>query len=205
MNNKLLTIFVSMLFLGGCATMNKSECQNADWKIVGMEDGADGRLPSYIGEHRTACAEYSVKPNLTAYMQGHKIGVRQYCTAPNGFNIGQKGKAYNGVCPQELETQFLDAYEQGYKFYTLNSELDGINYSIKSTHRDILDVKNEISDAEQKIISSDTTEKQRAALLKIIKEHQRTVTHMEAEIHDHLEQKRIVDYELKLLIQRHSY
>ncbi len=202
---KILFLSIVILNLNACASMNKSECLNADWKIIGMEDGADGRLPSYIGEHRTACAGYNIKPNLDTYMQGHNIGILQYCTAQNGFNVGQQGKTYNGVCPQELEIQFLGAYEHGYEYYTLNSELDNIDYSIESKHHDIIDVKHEISNAEQKIISNDTTENQRVNLLEIIKEHQHTVTHMEAEIQEYLEQKLTVDKKLELLDRKYNY
>ncbi len=56
-----------MLLVTGCATMDKSECEQADWRIIGLEDGAEGRPVSYIGRHRKACAEYGIKPNLALY------------------------------------------------------------------------------------------------------------------------------------------
>ena len=29
------------LFLAGCASMDRGECQNANWYAIGLEDGAD--------------------------------------------------------------------------------------------------------------------------------------------------------------------
>ena len=32
-----------LLLLGGCASLDKAECVNADWYTIGLEDGARGR------------------------------------------------------------------------------------------------------------------------------------------------------------------
>ena len=34
---------ICLILLSGCATMNRSECQTADWRMIGLEDGSQGR------------------------------------------------------------------------------------------------------------------------------------------------------------------
>ncbi len=192
MNRKIFIIFTIILFLNGCATMNQSECLNADWRVIGMEDGAEGYLPAYIGEHRTACATYDVAPDLDTYMEGHRIGVKQYCTAANGFSEGQRGDSYNGVCPGNLEAAFLPAYEHGYEHFLLNKELDDAESSMRYRNNDIDDLREEIVGLEAKIISNDTSEAQRANFLERVKQCHAEIGYLEAKIAEHYEDKVIL-------------
>ena len=112
------------LLATGCATLDKSECREADWRTIGLEDGAAGREVSYIGNHRKACAEYGVTPDLAAYRKGHAIGVRQFCTPQNGFNQGRAGRGYSGICPTYLENDFLSAHATGRRLHDLDTEID---------------------------------------------------------------------------------
>ena len=38
----LATTLLALGIMSGCATMNADECRNADWRIVGYEDGLQG-------------------------------------------------------------------------------------------------------------------------------------------------------------------
>lgn len=205
MNYKIFFIFTISLCLSGCATMNQSECLNADWQLIGMEDGAEGRLPAYLGEHRTACATYNVTPDLTTYMQGHNIGVKQYCTVANGFNVGSRGVDYNGVCPANLETVFLPAYEHGYDHYLWNKEIEDAESSIHYKSIEIDDLKEEIADLEKQIISNDTSEAQRASFLERVKQCQTEIGYLEAEIATHHEDKIILSERLSQHNLQHQY
>ena len=93
----LTVLALPVLFAGGCATMNKSECQTADWTMIGMEDGSRGRLSSYIGNHRSACAKFGITPDLDSYQSGHEQGVRHYCTGRNGFARGRPHWTAKGI------------------------------------------------------------------------------------------------------------
>ena len=181
--NKLFFLLTIILFLSGCATMNKSECLSADWKIIGMEDGAEGRLTSYLGEHRSACAPYNVTPSLNTYLVGHRAGIQQYCTPSNGYNVGEQGKKYQGVCPSELEGPFLQAYEHGYEHYALKSELYDIESSIRYKHNKIHNLIEEISQLEKQIISDQTNEARRRELLENVKNCQSQISYLETDIY----------------------
>ena len=162
--------------------MNQAECLNADWRLIGMEDGAGGHLPSYLGNHRSACAYYDVTPNLDAYMSGHKVGVKQYCTAKNGYNEGKRGDTYNGVCPQSLEIDFLPAYEHGYEHYQISKAIRDAESAIRYRNNDINDLNKEILELERNIIKEGTTAKQRTHWLKRIKDCQTQIGYLKAKI-----------------------
>ena len=77
MKSSSLLIALCTLLLGACAAkMSKDECRTVDWRTVGYEDGVAGQPGDRIGEHRRACAEYGVTPDLTAYLAGRTAGLR---------------------------------------------------------------------------------------------------------------------------------
>ncbi len=99
------------LVLTGCATMSKEECVNADWQIIGFEDGASGSPPNRIGVHRKACADYGVVPDKQAYDAGYAEGLLTYCVYDYGLAAGRDGRQANGVCP--IVSDYRAGYEDG--------------------------------------------------------------------------------------------
>jgi len=192
-----LTI-IALLLLGGCATMNQSECVNADWSIIGMEDGAMGRPESYIGNHRSACAKFGVAPDLVTYQAGHDQGVQQYCTERNGYARGRSGNRYNGVCPPDLEKAFLDAHSLGREIYLTNRELQNINASIRGKEKKIENIIITKNEKEQLLIHGNISPTERAILLEETKELERSIGPIDDEIYD-LEERR-KDAEVKLVV-----
>ena len=113
------------LLLAACSssTMNRDECMAVDWRTVGYEDGVAGRAGDRIGEHRKACAEYGVTPNLAAYQAGRAEGLREYCQPHNGYRYGAEGRAYYGACPADLAQPFVEAYDAGHELYVRERRL----------------------------------------------------------------------------------
>lgn len=174
-------LVLSVLLLSGCATLNKDECLNADWRTIGLEDGARGELSSRIGRHREACAKHGVKPDLTAYQQGHAQGVKQFCTASVGFSRGRSGWTYNGVCPANLESDFLKAYEVGFEIYSLNREIQRNKSTITVNDRDIEETQVILNQFESELIADGTTPQRRLELLREIENLQKKIAELEAE------------------------
>lgn len=115
-SKKFLTTFFILLLsihLTGCAGLNERECREADWEMIGFQDGIIGKYANWINSYRSACAEYHIVPNAAAYETGHNRGIKQYCTEDNGFKLGRQGFWYDGVCPTELEPAFLKGYYYG--------------------------------------------------------------------------------------------
>jgi hypothetical protein len=112
---KLVPCLLLILGLAGCASLSKQECLNADWQIIGYEDGAGGQPPNRIGAHRKACADHGVVPVKADYDQGYYEGLRTYCTYNRGLEAGRYGHDENAVCAREGE--YLAGRETGLRSY----------------------------------------------------------------------------------------
>jgi hypothetical protein len=192
------------LLLGGCASMNQSECLNADWQMIGLEDGAKGQSLSYIGNHRKACAEYNISPDLEKYQLGHQQGLQKYCTYAKGFNLGSRGSNYNGVCPPELEENFQIGHQRGREIYALTVELKRTEASIKERYSLLDELVLEIASKEDMIISRKTREVERVLLLMEIKEIQAEIDRLEVDIELFEREKSEISSERNLLKQRYQ-
>ena len=159
-------MLVSGLVVGGCATtLNESECRVADWRTIGYEDGARGASAARIGEHREACAEHGIVPDLAAYRQGRDEGLRQYCRAQNGLRLGERGTAYAGVCPADLEPEFQAAYEAGKRLHDAFSRVRYTKSRIRNKELQLDQVKRARQARQVALVSPGVTPAQRAELL----------------------------------------
>lgn len=161
----LFPMLIGIALLHGCASMNEQECLVTDWRSVGFEDGVAGRTQGSIANYRQACSRHGVTPDLTQYRQGHAEGVEIYCRAGQGFEIGHRGSRYQGVCPANLEPDFLTAYNKGRQLFELESALRSVDNQIASNHRRADYLKKQIASVGLSIISDDTTSEERAELL----------------------------------------
>lgn len=121
---KYLQVFAAGLLalaLWGCGGMSASECELADWRAVGYEDGSRGRSTSAFGQHRKACAKHEVAADFDNYQAGRQAGLREYCKPERGYQEGARGAKYQGVCPADLEPDFYDAFLEGQILFNLES------------------------------------------------------------------------------------
>jgi len=174
-------IFLALL-LAGCATMDKSECRQADWQMIGLEDGAKGHPLNYVSNHRKACAEHGVKPNLDRYRDGHASGLRQFCTAQNGFKRGRTGHQFTDVCPAELRDGFLAGYQTGHELYVLRSEIDQMLSDAKSRETELAELEKRIQNVETILVSGALGTADRKTLLDQFKNLQTEKGGLEIEI-----------------------
>lgn len=61
--------------------------------------------------------EMCVGQALSSLHVKHRAGVHEYCQRSNGYAAGAKGKAYNKICPTDLEPIFLPEFNRGRKRY----------------------------------------------------------------------------------------
>jgi hypothetical protein len=151
--------------LAGCAGMSEQACLTSDWRTVGFEDGTLGRTVGTIGSYRQQCAEHGVAPDLDAYRAGHAEGVQTYCREGHGFEVGRSGAAYQGVCPVDLEANFLAAYNTGRHLYELESALQRVVGQLASNRRAQDDIKKELTAIATSMVSDETTAEQRVAFV----------------------------------------
>ncbi len=108
-----IAVLFSVMLFSGCATMSEQDCRGGDWHQVGLRDGSSGYSVERLASHENACRKYDLSSDKTAYFRGHKEGIRRFCTADNGYDAGIDQRAYNYVCPPELERPFLREYAKG--------------------------------------------------------------------------------------------
>jgi hypothetical protein len=184
MNSKYLNLLavVALFGLGGCASMSADECMTVDWTSIGYEDGSRGYTADRIGSHRKACAKHGVTADLAAYRSGHAQGVEAFCQPGRGFSYGTNGGNYNGICPADMEPEFLEAYNAGHKLYSLRSSLNTANSLIYSKEQELESAEQRIIAAELELINDDTTSERRVELLVELKELSERTGELEAEI-----------------------
>ncbi len=195
---------IASIFLGGCATLNQSECLNANWQMIGLEDGSKGQALSYIGNHRKACAEFNISPDLEQYQRGYAQGLQQYCTYNHGFQRGVRGQSFNNVCPPELEGSFRSGHQHGREIYRLNVEIKQTNRSIKESYQLLDDLADDVIEMKDLIISRDTRKAEKALLLIELLEAHDEIGRLEADVEFLEQQKAEVIYERNLLKQRYQ-
>jgi len=158
----LLTVAATAL-VACSSTMSKDECRTVDWRTIGYEDGVAGRSGERIGEHRKACAEHGVTPDLNAYRTGRAEGLREYCQPHNGYRAGVNGAAYYDSCPPELAPAFVAAYESGRELYVRERRVSDADAAIAYRRREIARLESKLADRTLTVISDIATPEERTA------------------------------------------
>ena len=119
-------IFVAFLpLLTSCASLSEESCRGGDWASIGFRDGANGQLISYINQHREACADYGIVPDVEVWARARLDGLKEYCTPQNVYNLGRRGREMNPVCEANREgLQLANFY--GLRYYEISNEIDDL-------------------------------------------------------------------------------
>ena len=152
--------------LAGCATgMSQQECEVADWYTIGFEDGSRGLPEASVSGHRKSCAEHGIRLDLDAYRSGRQAGLEGYCQPGNAYNLGRKGRGYQGVCPSTVEPAFLDAYGAGKSLYALEQDVRHLRKSLhrKQARMESIDV--EMRDVGLELVAKGVPTERRVVLL----------------------------------------
>jgi len=184
MGSKWAGILAMALALGlsGCASMSGDECVTSDWQTIGFEDGSRGYGSERLGEHRKACAKHGVTPDLQAYRAGRDEGLREFCQPARGYNLGSRGGRYNGVCPAEMEGEFVDAYRAGYHLYELQAAVNSANAQISSKQHELDHIQDTVREKEALLIATETTTQDRILVLADLKDLSERTGQLETEI-----------------------
>ncbi len=187
---------ISLLGLSGCATMSADECVTSDWHAIGFEDGARGYTADQLGNRRKACAKHGVTPDFESYQAGRERGLRQYCQPSRGFSLGSGGSRYSGVCPGDMEADFVDAYNSGHQLYTLRSRVNSATNQINAKNHELDNTNDRIRSTEAQLISADTSIQERVLLLGDLKELSERTGQLDAEIAHLIEERAISEQQL---------
>jgi len=137
MNNRsLIRVFAALALLaslGGCASLSKSECMNANWEDIGTRDGANGMPEEYLIQHSTACAKVNVAPDRGAWLHGREIGLERFCVPHRAYQLGEYGSNFEvGICRNFDQERLQDAYEKGRDVHRRSDELSAIDSEIRN-------------------------------------------------------------------------
>lgn len=147
MNNIIRAIFLfTAMSSASYATMSKDQCRNADWNLIGFEDGTKGYAADRIDQHRQVCSKYKVVPDMAAYTTGRNKGLQNYCTPQNGYRVGQSTTDYTDVCPRELDESFRKAFDYGNQILLHQQEIDRYQQDVKKYQQSKRDIEQKISE-----------------------------------------------------------
>lgn len=158
-------VLTATAIAAGCAGMDRKECQLADWRAVGYEDGSRGRPSSQFGSYRRECSDHGVAPDFAAYQEGRAAGLNEYCQPSRGFQEGARGATYAGVCPAELEDGFVMNFDRGRTLYLLESEVQSVVNGINNRRARMNSIERELASVSTRIIADGTTGEERAQLI----------------------------------------
>ena len=196
---------LASLGLASCATkLSRNECQSMDWRIVGYEDGAAGYPGSQIGTHRKACGEHGVTPDFDAYQAGRAEGLREFCTAANGYRIGAAGGQYAGACPVEREENFLRAFSEGHELYVLRSRVDSTGNQLSGKRRELERLQTGVTENAAVAIDPATTKEARVAAVADTARLAERIGRVKTEIRSGEEELARVERELDDYLATHS-
>lgn len=145
---RMVALCAVSLLAAGCATLTPDECLHADWRAIGHEDGAAGRGVERLAHHRSACAKVAVTPDFAAYQAGHAAGARVFCHPANGYRVGRNGYVYTGICPADLEPEFLAALEEGLFVHQLELDVDAVANEIARVDYEMDEIVEDIENTE---------------------------------------------------------
>ena len=183
MKSKALLVPVVTLLLGACAAkMSKDECRTVDWRTVGYEDGVAGRPGDRIGEHRRACAEYGVTPDLNAYLAGRTAGLREYCQPHNGYRAGVSGYTYYDTCPADLAEQFEKAYDEGRALYVRERRVTETDQLIEEKRSEIRRLEDRVAESAFDVIDATSTAEERTQAVLDTKQAAERIGQLKSEI-----------------------
>jgi len=178
-----LLIALSTLLLGACAAkMSRDECRTVDWRTVGYEDGVAGQPGDRIGEHRRACAEHGVTPDLNAYLAGRTAGLREYCQPHNGYRAGANGYTYFDTCPAELAEAFEKAYDEGRALYVRERRVTDTEERIEDKRREIRRLEDRVAESAFDVIDTAATAEERTQAVLDTKQAAERIGRLKAEI-----------------------
>ena len=103
-------ILVMALFLAGCESLSPAECATANWRDLGLQDGARGS-PDRSASYFESCSKVNIAVDVNSYRASRAEGLQSYCRPANALNEGLAGRSYAGVCPPPLDQSFRSIYD----------------------------------------------------------------------------------------------
>lgn len=159
---------LGILLLAGCAatpTVSENQCIAGDWQTIGYGDGMAGFASTRLLMHQEACGDFGIIPVREEYLAGWQEGLSMYCTADNGFQVGQRGGGLNQVCSGELREPFASAHADGRELYLARRDVQHWSQTLAQQENRLHAIKQEMVGATTAQLEPDLTAEERVRLL----------------------------------------
>lgn len=130
---------LALLALTGCATLTTDQCKVADWRALGVEDGALGYGESRFLAYTKDCADAGVTPDRLAWEAGRQEGLLRFCTPEGAYSAGVDGRPFRGRCAPETPEQ-LAALEKGQNWRAITAEIEDLRIEILELDQEARDI-----------------------------------------------------------------
>lgn len=152
----LLLILIGYIFINCSHSQEAPDwCGKIDWYEFGRQDGAKGSPMRGFGIYQKNCQiGHPGSPHQKLYESGHNLGLVEYCTGDMGLEVGKSGRPYRYVCPEPLETIFLETYQRGIRIHELEKENNDLNTQIKTLSRQLHhspDISNQLQQLQDRL------------------------------------------------------
>lgn len=128
--------------LSGCTSLSQEDCVRANWEELGYSHGEQGYTFEQGRHIVSACTQFGITAQLDDYQVGYKQGLAAFCQPENGFTLGLRGDAYNGVCN---DTQFRKAWQEGNERYQLEARKTEIDNRLRNIDWRLQSINNELA------------------------------------------------------------
>ncbi|MFT7560827.1 MAG: hypothetical protein ACI93R_002750 [Flavobacteriales bacterium] len=135
----LLILFTAVIFTAcGSNSIKDFNCETSDWTKLGFETAVSGKSVRHFDNYKNACGAKITDAVIDQYVNGYTLGVVEYCTQENGFDIGERGDAIPSVCPIEYREIFMSGYYKGIsKRERELKEIEDVNRRAKDINVDL--------------------------------------------------------------------
>ncbi|MDO3388606.1 DUF2799 domain-containing protein [Gilvimarinus sp. SDUM040013] len=129
-----------LLIAAGCtnAPDKQVSCDIPNWQEQGLADASSGAQPDIIKNYQESCGTQFSGDNINAYKLGFFLGLQQFCSYENGFELGSKNNIKTYTCPMEQAEKFRQGQKDGYREYLAATGQDN---SLTRVSRDFEHIK----------------------------------------------------------------
>lgn len=127
------SILILLFFVSQSAwAISADKCQSTDWFAVGRDSGFKGEPADKVLKVQKSCQKKGVDMTVDQYKKGWTMGINQYCSQDNAYQLGFKKKSVSKNCPVELKTSFDQFYAWGKNANKLGKDLSKKEKQLKS-------------------------------------------------------------------------
>ncbi|WP_349357296.1 DUF2799 domain-containing protein [Stappia sp.] len=119
------------VFLSGCATVSKAQCEAGQWEVMGINTALAGKGPDRFYKIQEDCGRHGIAADEILFVKGWEGGRRTYCSPQTGFRDGQRGSRPGFGCPEDLADDYRDAYGLGTRIRRVEEPLRSAERSLE--------------------------------------------------------------------------